>query len=51
MDRDAENHNQIKFLLALGDRQLEELISYNELSDLVSESLVLEYMQNCAKLN
>ena len=39
MDHDAENHNQIKFLLALGDGQLEELISYNELSDLVSESL------------
>ena len=39
MDRDAENHNQIKFLLALGDGQLEELISYNELSDLVTESM------------
>ena len=32
MDRDAENHSQIKFLLALGDGQLEEIISYNELS-------------------
>ena len=39
MDRDAENHDQIMFLLALGDRQLEELISYNELSNLVTESL------------
>ena len=38
MDHDAENHNQIKFLLALGDGQLEEIISYNELSDLVTES-------------
>ena len=38
-DRDAKNHDQIKFLLALGDGQLEELISYNELSDLVTESL------------
>ena len=39
MDNDDENHDQIKFLLALGDGQLEELISYNELSDLVTESL------------
>ena len=39
MDRDAENHQQIKFLLALGDGKLEEVISYNELSDLVTESL------------
>ena len=39
MDHDAENHDQIKFLLGLGDGQLEELISYNELSDLVTESL------------
>ena len=37
MDRDAENHDQIKFLLALGDGQFEELISYNELSSLVTE--------------
>ena len=39
MDRDAENHQQIKFLLALGDGKLEEIISYNELSDLVTKSL------------
>ena len=39
MDRDAKNHSQIKFLLSLGDRQLEEIISYNELSDLVTESM------------
>ena len=39
MDRDAKNHSQIKFLLALGDGQLEEIISYNELSDLVTETL------------
>ena len=39
MDRDAENHQQIKFLLVLGDGKLEEIISYNELSDLVTESL------------
>ena len=39
MDRDAKNHDQIKFLLALGDGQLEEVISYNELSELVTESM------------
>ena len=39
MDRDAENHQQIKFLLSLGDGKLEEIISYNELSDLLTESL------------
>ena len=39
MDRDAENHQQIKFLLVLGDGKLEEIISYNELSNLVTESL------------
>ena len=37
MDRNAENHDQIKFLRALGDGQLDELISYNELCDLVTE--------------
>ena len=39
MDREAENHSQIKFLLSLGNGQLEEIISYNELSDLVTESM------------
>ena len=39
MDRDTENHQQIKFLLALGDGKLEEIISHNELSNLVTESL------------
>ena len=34
-----ENHGQIKFLIALCDSQLEEIISYNELSDLAMESL------------
>ena len=37
IDRDAENHQQIKFLLALRNGQLEEIISYNELSDLVTK--------------
>ena len=39
MDRDEMNHHKIKFLLSLGDGQLEEIISYNELSDLVTESM------------
>ena len=37
IDHKAENHQKIKFLLSLGDGALEEIISYNELSDLVSE--------------
>ena len=40
MDRDAKNNQQIKFLLSLSSGQLEEIISYNELSDLVNESMV-----------
>ena len=39
MDQDAENHSQIKFLLTLGNGQLEEIISYIELSDLITESM------------
>ena len=39
IDCDANNHQQIKFLLSLGDGALEEIISYNELSDLVNESM------------
>ena len=37
MDQDATNHKDLKFLLSLGDGELEEIISYNELSDLVTE--------------
>ena len=39
MDRDAENHQQIKFLLAMGDGELEELIEYNRLCDLITEQM------------
>ena len=39
MDCDAENHQQIKFLLSLGDGQFEEIISYNQLSNLVNGSM------------
>ena len=38
-DWDEMNHQKIKFLLSLGDRELEEIISYNKLSDLVTESM------------
>ena len=33
------NHQNIKFLHSLGDGQLEEIISYNKLSNLVKESM------------
>ena len=36
LDCDAQDHQPIKILLALSDGELEEMISYNELSDLVS---------------
>ena len=39
MDWDEMSHQKIKFLLSLGDGQLEEIISYNKLSDLVTESM------------
>ena len=37
LDRDAENHENIKFLISLGDDELEELISYNELCDIIED--------------
>ena len=37
LDQDARDHQEIKFLLSLGNGKLEELIAYNELSDLISE--------------
>ena len=35
MDRDAENHQNIKFLISCGDDEYEEIIAYNELSDII----------------
>ena len=35
LDRDAENHQNIKFLISLGDGDVEELIAYNDLADIV----------------
>ena len=35
MDRDAENHHNIKFLVSCGDDTYEEIMAYNELSDII----------------
>jgi hypothetical protein len=35
MDREAENNERIKFLVSLGDGEYEEIMAYNELSDLI----------------
>ena len=35
MDRDAENHQKIKFLINCGDDAYEEIIAYNELSNII----------------
>jgi len=37
LDRDAQDHQAIKFLISIGDGELEEIISYNELSDIVEQ--------------
>ena len=37
LDQDAENHQHIKFLVKIGDGAFDEIISYNELSNLVEE--------------
>ena len=37
LDRDAENHERIKMLLSYDDGRVEEVISYNELCDIVAE--------------
>ena len=36
-DRDAEDHQRIKMLVSYDDGKVEELVSYNELCDLVAE--------------
>ena len=36
-DMDEENHQNIKFLVALGDGEFDEIISYNKLSNLIEE--------------
>mmetsp|Transcript_20329 Transcript_20329/g.42624 ORF Transcript_20329/g.42624 Transcript_20329/m.42624 type:complete len:1867 (-) Transcript_20329:137-5737(-) len=37
IDRDALNHQDLKFILSLGDGEMEELIAYNELCDAITE--------------
>ena len=37
LDRDAENHERIKMLITYDDGRIEEIISYNELCDIVAE--------------
>ena len=37
LDRDAENHERIKMLITYDDGRIEELISYNELCDIIAE--------------
>ena len=35
LDRDAKNHQNIKFLVQFGEDEYEEIIAYNELSDII----------------
>lgn len=42
IDRGAENHQNTKFPLSLGDNELEEIIACDELSDIVEEQHVAE---------
>ena len=37
MDRDAENHQNIKFLVSCGDDDYEEIMAYNELSAIIEQ--------------
>ena len=37
MDRDAENHQNIKFLIEIGSGELEEIITYTELCDIIEK--------------
>ena len=37
LDNDAANHEKIKFLVRIGDGEFDEIISYNELSNIVEE--------------
>ena len=48
MDREAQDHQQIKFLLNCGEDAYEEIISYNALSDLIEQQ---EQQQSAGELN
>jgi len=38
-DFDAKNHRELKFILKLGDGKIDELISYVELNDIISDMI------------
>jgi hypothetical protein len=42
LDQDAENHQQLKFLIEYDDGRIEELIDYATLSDTVEEQIKQE---------
>ena len=42
LDRDAANHQRIKFLINVGDDAYEEIIAYNELSDIIERQVEAE---------
>jgi hypothetical protein len=42
LDQDALNHQKIKFLVKIGDNDFDEIISYNELSNIVEEQQQLQ---------
>ena len=37
IDKDAENHQHIKFLIEIGEGKFDEIITYNELNDIVEQ--------------
>jgi hypothetical protein len=37
MDKDEDNHGQIKFLIEIGEGKFDEILTYNELSDIIEE--------------
>jgi hypothetical protein len=37
MDMDAANHQEIKFLIELGEGAFDVILAYNELSNLIAE--------------
>jgi Reverse transcriptase (RNA-dependent DNA polymerase) len=39
LDKDAENHQNIKFLLQIGEGKFDEIITYNELNDIVERQI------------
>ena len=37
MDKEAQDHQNLKFLISVGDDAFEEIIAYNELSDIIEK--------------